>query len=270
MEKTQKRKVKYDGRYRTFLLSDQNIYHAIYSLRSYIFDFELLTENDKEKYYRLQDKYDEIYIKEIIKNVRDKITDLIDKDDCFIEAYVYFRPKKLDDKEKVTYRPLHTTDIISQIAIVAMLHLLVYEIADVEKKLYLSNVSRLLPGNFYGNRVSLNPEFLFKPWKQQYQAYTQNANEALKKYNASLEYKYEVSLDLENFFPTIDPMLVYQLIVERLPVNMERPDTELLKRILIKLLFCKLKTNLSNKMKKEYHKVNKESCEPVIEENFVR
>ena len=252
------------------MLSDQNIYHAIYSLRSYIFDFELLTENDKEKYYRLQDKYDEIYIKEIIKNVRDKITDLIDKDDCFIEAYVYFRPKKLDDKEKVTYRPLHTTDIISQIAIVAMLHLLVYEIADVEKKLYLSNVSRLLPGNFYGNRVSLNPEFLFKPWKQQYQAYTQNANEALKKYNASLEYKYEVSLDLENFFPTIDPMLVYQLIVERLPVNMERPDTELLKRILIKLLFCKLKTNLSNKMKKEYHKVNKESCEPVIEENFVR
>lgn len=270
MEKTQKRKVKYDGRYRTFLLSDQNIYHAIYSLRSYIFDFELLTENDKEKYYRLQDKYDEIYIKEIIKNVRDKITDLIDKDDCFIEAYVYFRPKKLDDKEKVTYRPLHTTDIISQIAIVAMLHLLVYEIADVEKKLYLSNVSRLLPGNFYGNRVSLNPEFLFKPWKQQYQAYTQNANEALKKYNASLEYKYEVSLDLENFFPTINPMLVYQLIVERLPVNMERPDTELLKRILIKLLFCKLKTNLSNKMKKEYYKVNKESCEPVIEENFVR
>ena len=98
MEKTQKRKVKYDGRYRTFLLSDQNIYHAIYSLRSYIFDFELLTENDKEKYYRLQDKYDEIYIKEIIKNVRDKITDLIDKDDCFIEAYVYFRPKNLDDK----------------------------------------------------------------------------------------------------------------------------------------------------------------------------
>ena len=85
-------------------------------------------------------------------------------------------------------------------------------------------------------------EVLFKPWKQQYQAYTQNANEALKRYNASLEYKYEVSLDLENFFPTIDPMLVYRLIVEKLPVNMECSDTELMKRILIKLLFCKLKT----------------------------
>ena len=64
-------------------------------------------------------------------------------------------------------------------------------------------------------------EVLFKPWKQQYQAYTQNANEALKRYNASLEYKYEVSLDLENFFPTSGPMLVYRLIIEKLPVNME-------------------------------------------------
>ena len=178
---------------------------------------------------------------------------MIDKDDSFIETEVYFRPKKFNNERKVEYRPLHTADIVSQIAIVAMMHLLVYEIADNERKLYLSNISRLLPGNFYGNRVSLNPEVLFKPWKQQYQAYTQNANEALKKYNASLEYKYEVSLDLENFFPTIDPMLVYQLIVERLPVNMENSDKELLKRILIKLLFCKLKTRLSDKLKKEYY-----------------
>lgn len=195
---------------------------------------------------------------------------MIDNDNCFIEAEVYFRPKKLKDKRRVSYRPLHTTDIISQIAIVAMLHLLVYEIADVERKLYLSNVSRLLPGNFYGNRTSLNPEVLFKPWKQQYQAYTQNANEALKRYNASLEYKYEVSLDLENFFPTIDPMLVYRLIVEKLPVNMECSDTELMKRILIKLLFCKLKTKLSDKMRKEYYKVKgqEELCH--LDENFVR
>lgn len=270
MKKTQKKEEKCSGRYRTFLLSDQNIYHAVYSLRSYIFDFELLGEEDKEKYYRLQDKFDETYIKEVIRSVREKIINLIDNDNCFIEAEVYFRPKKLKDKRRVSYRPLHTTDIISQIAIVAMLHLLVYEIADVERKLYLSNVSRLLPGNFYGNRTSLNPEVLFKPWKQQYQAYTQNANEALKRYNASLEYKYEVSLDLENFFPTIDPMLVYRLIVEKLPVNMECSDTELIKRILIKLLFCKLKTKLSDKMRKEYYKVKgqEELCH--LDENFVR
>lgn len=269
MKKVLKKEEKYVGRYRTFLLSDQNIYHAIYSLRSYVFDFELLDEKDKEWYYQLQDKFDEISMKNTIEEVRNKITNLIDKDDYFIEAYVYFRPKKLDNEGNVTYRPLHTTDIISQISIVAMLHLLVYEIADVEKKLYLSNISQLLPGNFYGNRVSLNPEVLFKPWKQQYQTYTQNANEALKKYNASLEYKYEVSLDLENFFPTIDPMLVYQLIVERLPVNLEYSDKELLKRILIKLLFCRLKTKLSDKLKKEYYKIKGEGCVHAFGESFV-
>lgn len=270
MRKAQKKEEKYSGRYRAFLLSDQNIYHAVYSLHSYIFNFELLGEEDKERYYRLQDKFDENYIKEVICLVRNKITDLIDNENCFIEAEVYFRPKKLNKKEKVEYRPLHTADIISQIAIVAMLHLLVYEIADAERKLYLSNVSRLLPGNFYGNRVSLNPEFLFKPWKQQYQTYTQNANEALKKYNASLEYKYEVSLDLENFFPTVDPMLVYRLIVEKLPVNMESSDKELMKRILIKLLFCKLKTKLSDKMRKEYYKIKGQEEIPDLKESFVR
>lgn len=270
MKKIQKHVERYSGRYRNHLLSEQNIYHAVYSLRSYIFDFELLEEDDKIKYYRLQDKFDEAYIKEIINQVRERIVDLLEIDDCFIESKVYFRPKKLDDeKNEVVYRPLHTTDIISQIAIVAMLHLLVYEIADENKKLCLSNVSRLLPGNFYGNRVSLDPEVLFKPWKPQYQAYTQNANEALKKYNSSLEYKYEVSLDLENFFPTIDPMLVYQLIVERLPVNIANSDSELLKRILIKLLFCRLKTKLSDKLRKDYYKIkDKELC--IFEENFVR
>ena len=214
MKKTPGKTDKFSGRYGRFLLSDQNIYHAVYSLRSYIFDLELLSRDDKERYYRLQDKFDECYINGVILSVKDKIKDLVENDDSFIMAEVYFRPKKLNEKGGMDYRPLHTTDIISQIAIVAMLHLLIYEIADKDRKLYLSNVSRLLPGNFYGNRVSLNPEVLFKPWKQQYQAYTQNTNEALKKYNASLEYKYEVSLDLENFFPTIDPMLVYKLIVE--------------------------------------------------------
>lgn len=270
MRTVPKKEKKYTGRYRSFLLSDQNIYHAIYSLRSYIFDFDLLDETDQERYYQLQDKFDEIFIKETIKDVRNKIINLVDKDDYFIEACVYFKPKKLDNEGKVTYRPLHSTDIISQIAIVAMLHLLVYEIADVEKKLHLSNISRLLPGNFYGNRVSLDPEVLFKPWKPQYQTYTQNANEALKKYHTSLEYKYEVSLDLENFFPTIDPMLVYQLVVERLPVNLKDSDKELLKRILEKLLFCRLKTELSDKLKKEYYKVSEGQYECSFEENFVR
>lgn len=61
----------------------------------------------------------------------------------------------------------------------------------------LSNLSRLIPSDFYGNRVSVKPEYLFKPWKQQYQKYNQNSNDALMKYHTSLEYKYEVTLDLK-------------------------------------------------------------------------
>ncbi len=95
----------------------------------------MLEEVDKIAYYRLQDKFDEVYIKEIITQVQNRIIDLLDKDDYFIEAKVYFRPKKVED-DKVVYRPLHTTDIISQIAIVAMLHLLVYEIPDKNERLF--------------------------------------------------------------------------------------------------------------------------------------
>ena len=72
------------------------------------------------------------------------------------------------------FRPLHSTGLITQIAIVSMLHLFVYEIPEEEEgdpKLRLSNLSRLIPSDFYGNRVSVKPEYLFKPWKQQYQKY---------------------------------------------------------------------------------------------------
>lgn len=37
----------------------------------------------------------------------------------------YFKPKKMS-KDGLEFRPLHTTDLITQIAIVAMLHLFVY------------------------------------------------------------------------------------------------------------------------------------------------
>lgn len=269
MDKLHNSMEKSNGRYREYLLSAQNIYHAIYSLQSYIFEFELLEKRDKELYYRLQDKFDEEYIKKTIKKVRTLMINLIEQEDCFIEVRVYFRPKKLDENGEVVFRPLHTTDVISQIAIVAMLHLLIYEI-PVQEKLHLSDVSRLIPRNFYGNRVSLKPEMLFKPWKQQYQAYTQNTNDALKKYHTSLEYKYEVGLDLENFFPTIDPMLVYQLLMERLPVNMEESDKELMKRVLIKLLFCKLKTKLSDSLIDQYYKMNKDGEKYSSNERFVR
>ena len=180
-----------------FLLSDENIYLSIYSLNSYVFEYNLLNTEDRILYHRLQDKFDARLINGVITRVREQIIELFDKDK-YIEAKVYFKPKKLSENGELEFRPLHSTGLITQIAIVSMLHLFVYEIPEEEEgdpKLRLSNLSRLIPSDFYGNRVSVKPEYLFKPWKQQYQKYNQNSNDALMKYHTSLEYKYEVTLD---------------------------------------------------------------------------
>lgn len=121
----------------------------------------------------------------------------------------------------------------------------------------LSNLSRLIPSDFYGNRVSVKPEYLFKPWKQQYQKYNQNSNDALMKYHTSLEYKYEVTLDLENFFPTINPIIIYHYVINHLPAYLNDEEREMMKRVLQKLLFCKLTTTFDEKTAKQYYKVTK-------------
>lgn len=141
-----------------------------------------------------------------------------------------------------------------------MLHLFVYEIPEEEEgdpKLRLSNLSRLIPSDFYGNRVSVKPEYLFKPWKQQYQKYNQNSNDALMKYHTSLEYKYEVTLDLENFFPTINPIIIYRYIINHLPAYLNDEERKMMKRVLQKLLFCKLTTTFDEKTAGQYYKVTK-------------
>lgn len=241
--------------YRDYLLSDENIYHAIYSMESYVFDYNLLDIGDKIRYHRLKDKFSEKCIDATINKVRERIEKLLDEGE-YISAKVYFRPKKIENDGKVVFRPLHTTDLITQIAIVSMLHLFIYDRTE-DDRLILSNLSRLIPANFFGNRVSTDPAYLFKPWKNQYQAYNQKANDALKKYHTSLEYKYEVSLDLENFFPTIDPMVVYDYIIRHLPTYLNEDDRVLLKKVLHKLVFCRLETKLSQNMQEEYCKTSK-------------
>lgn len=111
--------------YREYLLSDENIYLSIYSLNSYVFEYDLLDANDRELYHSLQDKFDKKVINKVILKVRKRIEELLNKDEEFIEVKVYFKPKKMS-KDGLEFRPLHTTDLITQIAIVAMLHLFVY------------------------------------------------------------------------------------------------------------------------------------------------
>lgn len=221
------------------LMSDSNIYLSIYSLDSYIFNKELLSKKDKIRLEKLKDKFDEKELSKLIGEVRECLLDLVDKSDVFIRAKVFFNPKKVVDG-KVEFRPLHTTDLVSQIALVSMLNMFIYELKFDGKPLVLSNISRLIPSNFYGNRVSTNPEELFKPWKKQYKKYTQKTNELFKNYHNTHEYKYEVDLDLKNFFPSVNPQMLYNYILSLLPVTINDAELELYKIMLIKLLICKI------------------------------
>ena len=207
------------------LISDENIYLAIYSLDSYIFNKELLSIDDKKLLNQLRDKFDESKIRDVIDDVRDVLKELVLDKNRFIKAMVYFKPKKYDkDKKKMIFRPLHTTSIIYQIASVSILNMFVYESNDGNDELTLSNISRLIPENFYGNRVSTRPEVLFKPWKTQYKIYSQKANDLFKNYHETHEYNFEIDLDLKNFFPSVSIHMIYNQVLHLLPVNLSEEE----------------------------------------------
>lgn len=233
------------------LISDKNIYLSIFSVDSYIFNKELLSVADNKRLENLKDKFNETYITQTIKEVRRCIDKLVLDAQYFVNAKVFLKPKKLEGN-KVIFRPLHTSDIVSQIALVSLLNMFIYELNNGYEKLTLSNLSRLIPSNFYGNRVSVNPDVLFKPWKKQYKLYTQKANELFRNYYLTNEYKYEVDLDLENFFPSIHPQVIYNLILSLLPITINEIEIELYKIILIKLIICRI-INLDSRTMKEYY-----------------
>ena len=155
-----------------FLLSDENIYLSIYSLNSYVFEYNLLNTEDRILYHRLQDKFDARLINGVITRVREQIIELFDKDK-YIEAKVYFKPKKLSENGELEFRPLHSTGLITQIAIVSMLHLFVYASAYemmfayydlvMDEGIFIEEQTYVMLMNFFAHcekilRINLNPE----------------------------------------------------------------------------------------------------------------
>ena len=221
------------------LFSKQNIYLALYSVESYISNRELLDKEDKEELSRLKDKFDEENIEKWIGKIQERLYQLID-DIHYLHAKIFFKPKKYDiENDKVIFRPLHSSSLLDQITAVAMLNILIYDF-DADNKISMSNFSRLIPHNFYGNRVAYEPEKLFKPWQEQYKEYTSKANDYYKNFHDNGEYKWEVNLDLENFFPSINPICLYNYIVQQIPVEYSEDDKNMLCKILEKLIFVEI------------------------------
>lgn len=220
------------------VISSVNIYNAIYSLESYTFEKELLSKDDIHLFNKLTDKYDKSFLDEIIQECQEIITAILNSQDYF-QIKVFFKPKKYDlDNREVDFRPIHTADLKTQICIVALLNQFMFDDTGAQRK--LSDISRLLPSNFYGNIPSTNVLNIFKPWGKQYQEYSQKAIDAQKQYVSSGKYKHEINLDIKKFYPSIDPMFIYDFIISKWPINYSQSDLKCLNIILEKLLFFKL------------------------------
>lgn len=222
--------------YSKCLFEKSNIYLALFSVHSYIANEELLSENDKKEYEALRDIFDEENINLWIDRVTKRLKELID-DDKYLQAKVFFKPKKYENGP--VFRPLHHASLLDQITAVAMLNILIYDFSE-QGKVGMSDLSRLIPHNFYGNRVAYDIEHLFIPWKEQYKKYNKLANDMYKKYHETLDYRWEVDLDLKNFFPSVNPIVLFSNLEKKLPVNLINKNRNIVLKILEKLIFVEI------------------------------
>ncbi|MCX6237630.1 MAG: hypothetical protein NTY07_08760 [Bacteroidia bacterium] len=216
------------------LLDPKNIFKAIYSLESYVFEKELLSDADIKLYNELSDKYNSVKIRQIIAQCKKTLNQKLNSDELF-DITVFFKPKKFEENKKEKYRPMHTADLITQICIVSMLNLIMFDDSDDTRK--LSDICKLIPSNFYGNIPSTNVDRIFEPWNKKYSEYSKNIIEANREYFVTKKYTHEINLDLQKFFPSINPLYIYNFIWGKICDSYNEEDKIWLDKILKKLLF---------------------------------
>lgn len=218
------------------VLSDTNIFSAIYSLESYVFEKKLLSQTDLDLYYKLQDKYDDATISAVIENCKTKLDEILLTDKKF-DIKVFFKAKKYDkENDKVEFRPLHTADLITQICMVSILNIIMFSTKEKNKR-QLSDLSQLLPSNFYGNLPSAEYENIFYDWKDKYREYTEDVMKEYQSIRKNATFKYEVALDLEKFFPSVDPSFIFYFILEK-TVSIYSGENKVFFKKMLKKILC--------------------------------
>lgn len=81
------------------LFSYKNIYLAIYSVESYIFEKDLLDRDDQILLIKLRDKFNTELILKTIKKVRNRLEEIIYYDKYF-ESKLFLKPKKYGSSRK--------------------------------------------------------------------------------------------------------------------------------------------------------------------------
>lgn len=230
------------------------IYQAIYSLESYTFEKDLLEEDDYILMLKLRDPFNHEVIDETIKKVRSLIEAVLIGDN-FFETQVYFRPKKIDENNgKLVSRPIHSASLYTLIASVVLLNALLIENGKDNKSVELTELARMLPSNFYGNIPSERPEHLFKPWQHQYKKYSDAITSAYYEYTKTKEYKFEITLDLKDYFPSINPAIIYDEILSKCSVKYDSSDDiQCIEKIVSKLLLFKISNLNNDNFKEQYY-----------------
>lgn len=260
------------------MLSRSNIFSAIYCMESYVFEKGLLNtnenvcslegriiaNNDLELYYALGDKFNNKLIQDVICLCNKRLTEILSSNDELFEISVYFKLKSYDKDNGLKFRPMHTARLIDMICMVSILICLMYD--DKEKR-NLSDLSKLIPHNFYGNLPSTDVQYLFKRWQTQYKEYTQNVIDHCRTYQKNHRFLTEVSLDIKNFFPSVSPQFLYSYIVGKLDSTFKKEDEETLKMAVAKLLYFKVSKNNIEPWLTEYY--NKESVNQVKEGEYM-
>ncbi len=236
---------------RNIILSDENIYNAIYALRSYMFEKGLMTDNDVELYHKLTDKYDFDFIQGVIKKCRERIKTMLQTDELF-EVEVYFKLKKYDQENgKFSFRPIHTASLIDQICMMCMLMPLMF--SDEKEGRHLSELSKLIPHNFYGNLPSTKVDEIFVKWQRMYKKYSELVIKKSQDCKDKHLYKNEVCLDLKDFFPSINPAYIYDFVRGKLMLVYKDDDTKTLEQVLTKLLYFHIKRENIEQWKEDYY-----------------
>lgn len=223
------------------IVSQENIYKAIYSLESYITEVNLMTDDDIALYHRLRDKFDfDGEIAETIVQCNQRLQEILENDNELFTADVYFKIKNYDEvKDTITFRPMHTASLIDQICMVAMLMPLMFDDSDGTRK--ASALTQMIPHNFYGNIPSTSVDRLFIKWSKKYKQYSQVIIDKAHEYSQTREYDQVLTLDLKDFFPSVDPIKLLGFIKSKLSPHFAENDLNALETVLTKLLFFNIR-----------------------------
>lgn len=219
------------------IIAPENIYKAIYSLESYLPEFNLMENDDIALYHSLKDKFDfDGKISDTIEQCRQRLQEILEDDSNLFTVRVYFKIKNYDkEKDTISFRPMHTASLIDQICMVAMLMPLMFDDSNGTRK--ASALTQMIPHNFFGNIPSTSVDRLFVKWSKKYKQYSQAIINKAHEYSLTQEFDQVLTLDLKDFFPSVDPTKLLGFIRSKLILHFTNNDLKTLNTVLTKLLF---------------------------------